>query len=355
MKAALKKVKPLIFIFAIIAVFFIGRGAQTSKIKSLAAKKVSIENRLVAKTVSVTGKVESPKFAALSFPITQRVAGVYVKRNDKVAKGQLLISLNSAALANTVQSYKDARDVVANQKELFEKNMESNKDSLGGEKQYQIKLREYEEQLNQTEALYKAQLAGLNNAFMYAPYDGTVVELTTEVGETAAAGETLIRIADITDVEFKVQIDQEDFGALQVTMPAEIELDAYPNEIFKATLDELSDFANGLDGSSFEGTLTFEGAQDKKILIGMTGEAKVFVKSTEVQVPSLYYDEIFTDEENKPYVWIDDGGYIKKLNVEVGLEGDIYTELKTTPTQDVIVPFNSDIEFKTGYKAKIMK
>ena len=87
----------------------------------------------------------------------------------------------------------------------------------------------------------------------------------------------------------------------------------------------------------------------------MTGEAKVFVKSTEVQVPSLYYDEIFTDEENKPYVWIDDGGYIKKLNVEVGLEGDIYTELKTTPTQDVIVPFNSDIEFKTGYKAKIMK
>ena len=39
----------------------------------------------------------------------------------------------------------------------------------------------------------------------------------------------------------------------------------------------------------------------------------------------------------------------------LGLEGDIYTEVKTEINKQIIAPLTSDIEIKDGYKAKIVK
>jgi RND family efflux transporter MFP subunit len=352
MKSLLKRKKLIAGILIVVIIVLFVRSGNSAKSKTVPMRKLSVENRTVVKTVSASGEVKSVNQADLSFPAGQRITSVNVKKGDVVKKGTLLATIESQGIYQTAKSYKDARDVALRQKELFVRNEDSNKDLLGGEDQYNIKLREYDEAISQAEASYNAQYAALRNTALYAPFEGTVIDVTKDIGETTTAGEVVIKLADLSKVQFEIGIDQEDYGQLKNGMTAQINLDAYPNYSFSGTVNEIPLYASS---SSFTAKVDFDNVSDKKPLLGMTGDVKINSMSTEGDVKSLYYDEIYFDEQDKPYVWVEDGGYITKFPIEIGLEGDIYTEVKTDINKQIVAPLTSDIEVKDGYKAKIVK
>lgn len=352
MKSLLKRKKLIFGILLLIVVILFVRSGNSAKSKTVPVRKLSVENRVVVKTVSASGEVKSINQADLSFPASQRIIQIAVKKGDNVKKGAFLASLDSQGIYQSAQSYKDARDIAIRQKELFERNEDSNKDTLGGSDQYNIKLRELEENISQATAAYNAQLSAVRNSYMYAPFDGTIIDVTKEEGETSTAGEIVIKIADLSKIQFEIGIDQEDYGQLKNGMSAEISLDAYPNYKFKGKVNEIPLYASS---SAFTAQIDFEPNSEKTPLLGMTGDVKIASESTPNEVKSLYYDEIYFDEEDKPYVWVVDGEYISKFPIEIGLEGDIYTEVKTDINKQIVAPLTSDIEVKDGYKAKIAK
>ena len=351
MKSLVKYKKLIGLVLLLSLVFFLTKSSFVSKGKTIPVRKLYLENRIVVKTISASGEVKSSNQVDLSFPVSQRITSISVKKGDLIKKGFLLATIENQSILQTVKSYKEARDIDLRQRELFERNRESNEDSLGGSDQYDIKLREYNETVSQAEALYNSQLATIRNTYLYAPFEGTVIDVTKEVGETTTAGEIVIKLADLSKLQFEIGIDQEDYGQLKNGMSAEINLDAYPNYVFKGAVYEIPLYA---DGSAFVAKVSFNDA-DKQPLLGMTGDVKIASASSESEVKSLYYDEIYFDEQDKPYVWVEENGYISKFPIEIGLEGDIYTEVKTEINKQIIAPLTSDIEIKDGYKAKIVK
>jgi hypothetical protein len=62
------------------------------------------------------------------------------------------------------------------------------------------------------------------------------------------------------------------------------------------------------------------------------------------------FNEISYDEDSNPYVWVVESEKIKKLPIEIGLEGDLYTEVKTDLTgKSIVVPATESVEIQEGF------
>lgn len=316
-------------------------------------RKVEVENREVRKTVSASGIVKSSNQADLSFIATGKILSINVSENESVKKGQLLAYIDSSLQNQTVQSYKDARDIRIRQKELFEEEEETNKNLLGGKSSYEIKLREYDEAISQAQAAYEAQLSVLSNYYIYAPFDGVITAVNYKEGEAALAGNPVISIADLDNVVFEVVLDQEDYGSVKQGQDVEIELDAYNDNIFKGKVSSLPLYADSLKGG-FVVESSFENNGETAI-VGMTGDAFMITEKTEGQVPSLIFNEITYDESDNPFVWILEDRKVRKYPIETGLVGDLYVEVKTDLSdKTVLVPATEGIDIKEGFIAKVI-
>ena len=87
----------------------------------------------------------------------------------------------------------------------------------------------------------------------------------------------------------------------------------------------------------------------------MTGDADIVVEQTDGEVSALVFDEIFFDENENPYVWTVKNETIQKTYIEVGLEGDLYTEIKTQIEGRMVIPGASGVVLKEGSKAAFIK
>ena len=347
-----KKIRGYIpFVLAIIFIFWYFN--SKNKVSSL-VKKVTVQNRIVTRTVSASGSIKSKNQADLSFSVGGQLKYIYVKDGQIVKSGQLLASVDNIYQLQMAQSYKDARDIVLRERDLFVNKKDTNTTTYGGDISYEIKLREYNEELSQAEANYQAQLSTLSKTNIYAPFDGTVVNIGKKVGETALAGETVTTVADLNKLVFEIQVDQEDFGTIKTGQDTDIKLDSFDGTIFKGKVLELPAQANAAD-SNFTIKIDMFSVEKVAFTVGMTGDAYMTISQTGAEVPSLLYNEILKDDSGNAFVWIVDSGKLKKLSVEVGLEGDLYTELKTKVEKQIVLPATEGEKIQEGYTAKFIK
>jgi len=333
---------------ALILWFFLLRPKQLTSL----VRKAETENRIVSRTVSASGQVKANKQADLTFMSAGKISEILVKKGDDVKQGQLLAYLDGSTQFQTSQSYKDARDVAIRNKELYEKEKETNIKTLGGEDAYSIKIRQLSELVSQAEASYQAQLSILNNSYIYAPFDGTIIEVNKKAGETAVIGEAVITLANVSKFVFEISIDQEDFGYIKLEQPVKINLDSYDSFDIYAKIDQLPLTANTATGV-FDIEIPVAGDAEHRLAIGMSGDAYIDVLSTGNDVRALTIDEIFYDVSDNPFVWIVENGKLKKLYVELGVEGDIYTEVKTD-VKEVVIPAEDNQKLTEGYFAKVI-
>ena len=325
--------------------------------KSVSVKRIQATNVKVLKSVSADGTIESNSKTDLSFGATGKILSINVQKYDTVIKGQLLATLDQSSYQNTVQSYKDARDITLRNRDLFISKYrdQDSRNSLGGEEEYQISLRKENELVSQAQAAYNAQLSGYKNLTIKAPFAGVIVLSEKKPGETATIGETIFKLVDLNNLYFEAFLDQEDFGALKQSQNAEITLDAYSEqEPMIGFLDELPRIIE--DGrTNFLIKIPFN-PNGKNIAYGMSGEARIIVDETPKEVQALSFDILFEDDVSKKmYVWILENGKLQKKYVQIGLEGDFYTEIKDDLSGfDLVMPSETPKEDITGTKAKIL-
>ncbi len=318
-------------------------------------RKVDVKDIEVTRSVSASGEIKSDHQAFLSFVSTGRIAQLYVEKGDKVKKGQLLAVLDTQVQRETAQSYKDARDSAIRARDLYIHDKYKNVKTLGGETEYEIKLRGYNESVSQAEASYQAQLALLNNSYIYAPFDGTVVELNQKQGEIATTANPIIQLADLDNLVFEISVDQSDFGFVKKEQAVKINLDSYDNYDFMSAVNVLPFSANAATGS-FDLKIPIKGDADHNLTIGMLGDSYVELASSGSNVKALTLDEIFYDSQDNPYVWVVENTKLKKHMIETGLEGDVYIELKGEAANliQVVVPADDSQKMEDGYTARII-
>ena len=142
------------------------------------------------------------------------------------------------------KDYDRARDVV-------ERKLESQSVLDANDAAYQVEIARYQSALDQVEqakGTLKQAEDSLAKTQIYAPMAGTISDLDKEQGEMAIGSqfqEDLIMIvADLTEMEAQVNVDENDIVNVQLGQEAEIKVDALFGETLKGTVYEISNTAN---------------------------------------------------------------------------------------------------------------
>mgnify|MGYP001076977380 CR=1 FL=1 len=265
--------KRLIIISLVVLVVLAGAGFIGKKqgwIGKPPAKKVEIgQVKLVdiVEKVSASGKVQPVDEVALSPQVPGEIMKIYVEEGDSVRAGEMLIQIKPEQLASAAErsvatlntqkanlSQSKARYAQTNAefiqaKQLFERNKQLYNEKVISQQEYEqseaqflaaeanleaaeqsIEAAKYTVQ--SAEASVKEARENLSFTNIYAPMNGIVTKLLVEEGERVVgtqqmAGTEMIRIANLNDMEVRVDVNENDIIRVSEGDTVIIDVDAY--------------------------------------------------------------------------------------------------------------------------------
>ena len=283
-----------------------GGGDETLEVQTA---KVDIQK--IVQKVSATGKIQPKVQVKVSADVSAKITKLAVVEGQWVEKGTFLIELDrerylasvESAEANVRAAQSNAKLVAENlgrtkreflrYQELVEQDLESAATFEDKESAYQVEVARHESalfQVEQAEAALKQTRDDLSKTTIYAPMSGTISDLRKEQGEIAIGSQfqedVILVIADLSEMETQVNVDENDIISIAVGQHADIEVDALLDQVLTGVVAEIASSANTAGEGSTDQKTEFE----IKISIvdppetlrpGMTAGAELFTKTNE--------------------------------------------------------------------------
>jgi len=144
-----------------------------------------------------------------------------------------------------------AQDDFKRSEDLHSKNLISDSDYTASKTAFDVAKANYDSSLAQirgTQGSLNQFRDQLEKTTVYAPMDGTISVLNNEVGERVVgtgqfAGTEVMRIADLTKMEVRVKVNENDIVNVKLGDHAIIAVDAFPGRKFDGKVSEISSSA----------------------------------------------------------------------------------------------------------------
>jgi RND family efflux transporter MFP subunit len=179
---------------------------------------------------------------------------------------------------------------------------------------------------------YEQALKNLEGSTMRAPFDGTILSVAGETGETVGTT-TFIVIADLLHPQVQFSVDETDLDKVSVGNGAEVIFDALPERVFEGQVVQVDPSLQTSSGYSvLQGLISLDlsaEANPKLFVVGMSGAVDVI--GGEALDALLVPIEAVRDLGDGSYgvFVLDDDGKPRLRVVEVGLMDATYAEIKT--------------------------
>jgi len=356
------------------------RGGEEELLEVQTAK---VARETIVQKVNATGRIQPKTQVRISADVSAKIVALHVEEGDWVEKGQLLVELDreryeaavERAQANVRSAQAEAKLVQQNMlkaekdydrsRDLVARKLESQSALDATSAAYQVEVARYESALDQVEqarAALKESQDSLSKTTIYAPMAGTISDLDKEPGEIAIGSqfqEDLIMIvADLTEMEAQVNVDENDIVNVQLGQEAEIEVDALYGQKLTGRVYEISNTANSnAEGTTnqkteFEVKIAIESEEISRLRPGMTASADISTQTRNdvVGVPiqsvavrtidqlTLEGEDVaaaeqrFTADEDgfvEIVFVVDNDGQVKARQVETGIQSDDLIEVLT--------------------------
>lgn len=166
----------------------------------------------------LTGTVEAGQYQVTP-GIAGRITSVKVSEGDQVTKDDVLVTLDQSAVKLQIQQAQQgvdaAKAAVKNAKDDKKKGDATAADVTAA------KARQ-----KQAEAAVKLAKVQLGYTTVTSPATGTVVSVTSNVGQNAAPGKALLTILDPTDLFIRVFVPETGIGDVKVGQSASVTTDS---------------------------------------------------------------------------------------------------------------------------------
>jgi len=342
-----KGTKILIWVLAALAVaavaaFFIIRGKKASE-GELILRTWTVEPTDISTSITATGTLEPVKEVEVGTQVSGIISKIYVDFNDEVKAGQLIAELDKSVLkqelassqANLNSSKAEYDYQLANynrSKTLHDDSLISDADFESAQYSYLRSKYAYQ----QAQSNYTKAKTNLGYAMIYSPIDGVVLNRAVDEGQTVASGfstPTLFTIAQsLKEMRVIANIDEADIGSVQEGQRVMFEVDAYPDDQFNGTVEQVR-----LQATTTSNVVTYEVVidapnEDLKLKPGLT--ASIYIYTTDlkdviaVPVRALSWTPEGMRAPFENCVWVmGPDGQPQAREVETGISDSIYTEI----------------------------
>lgn len=173
----------------------------------------------------VFGTVEADKSISLYPTASGKVEKIYVKKGQKVSKGQLLMSLDTDILQSSLKELENGMELA---KTLFEKQERLwLNEQIGSEIQYLQSKNNYEGLLQKVKTL-KEQIA---LSEIRAPFAGAIDNIFAREGELAGPQMPSMRLVNTSGVYVKADVPESYANRVRVGTPANIAFTSMDYEV----------------------------------------------------------------------------------------------------------------------------
>ncbi len=281
----------------------------------------------VKEELILTGEVVAKKHAVLQFSSSGKIAWVGVSEGDRVRRGQAIAKLDTALLNSTFQQAKsDLRSAEATLERVYDGVKDSESDETFTEKETRTAAEVAKDKAYEN---YLKALSALNDATIYAPFDGVVAYVShPNPGVNIIYNQAQYEIVDPETIYFEVTADQTEVVRLKEGDYVGIVLDSFSEKEFSGSISEIAISPSQEEiGVSYAVKVEFDGVsnEDFEYRLGMTGDASFVLEEVK---DVLYVDPKFInrDEDGKSFVYINKKK--DKVEVEIGVEGEDRVEIK---------------------------
>jgi len=273
----------VIFSVVIIVLLIVGKNAGWfGKDMALKVATEKVLKKDITEIITANGKIEPQKEVKISPEVPGEIIELPVKEGDEVKQGDLLVVIrpdiyisarnrNEAALNSQKARMAQAEAQLVEKelnykrsKQLFEKNTIAKSDFETIEAAWKIAQSEVQAarySIKSAESSLSESQENLTKTKIYSPISGTVSKLNVEQGEKVVgtnqfAGTELMTIADLSKMEVKVQVNENDIVNVEKSDTANVEIDAYLKRKFNGQVTEIASSAN-VSGTSTDQVTNF--------------------------------------------------------------------------------------------------
>ena len=173
---------------------------------------VTAEARLLPRTLSAVGSLDSPKAASIAAEIAGTVVTLDVPEGERVAVGHVLAKLDDAAARAALQvaeaRRENARDRLARQEPLFQQGVASKQ-----------ALDDARAELRAAEGEFQEAWTRLDKHTIRTPYAGEVGLRQVNIGQYVTAGQPIVEITITEGLELRFHLPQQDLPLVAVGQP----------------------------------------------------------------------------------------------------------------------------------------
>ena len=250
----------------IVALVFYAKTKEETGITVTTTKPIY---KTITEVIPANGKIQPVAEVKISPEVSGEIVELYVKEGDMVNHGALLIkikqdtylSMRDRAQASLNASKSQLGQQEANfrsvelsynrSKSLYESRTISDAEHDTALSQYEMakeQLSGARYSVESAEATLKEAEENLSKTTILAPMAGIVSKLNVEKGERVVgtnqmAGTEMLRIANSSQMEVLVNVNENDIIRIKQSDTASIEVDAYPNHTFKGVVTQIANSA----------------------------------------------------------------------------------------------------------------
>jgi HlyD family secretion protein len=266
-----------IIIFSLIGLVLLGLGGVAFFRKREAVITVQTEKvtrRDITEKVVANGKIQPVLQVKISPEVSGEIIDLPVKEGQSIKKGDLIVKIKpdfylaqihqceagyESAVAGKAQAQANLEKADADfrrNKDLFEHKLISESDFVGFKAADDVAKAQVESSLHQVESA-KATVASaqdsLDKTTISSPMTGTISKLNSRLGERVLGtvqnlGTEIMTIADLNEMEARVDLGENDIVLIAVGQTAQLEVDAFKDRKFTGKVTEVADSSN--DSSS---------------------------------------------------------------------------------------------------------
>lgn len=251
-----------------------------------------VQHRDLVSMVTASGRIRPRRSVDIQADVSGRIVSLRVDEGQLVERGDTLLIIDPTTFQAALQRARAAlasAEATATQaranRDQAERNLRrtrqireqspdliSEQEAEAAQTNYEVQQALYnaaEHSVDQARANLREARDRLAKTVILAPMSGRVTRLNVEEGETAIVGTmnnpgtVLLTVADLAEMEAVVEVDETDVPKIELGDSANIEIDAFPDQIFTGQVTEIGHSsiqggALGLSGSTADQAVDFE-------------------------------------------------------------------------------------------------
>ncbi len=335
----LKKILLLLLVLIAIGIFAFW---QFRPEPVVSVSKVTVEKGDIVRTLNLVGEVINDQTVTMTALLDGEITSINAREGDTVRQGQTLAELDSSeatmrlemAQADYVYRQQDLETTTRNHERLSNLSQAGNTSKRSLDDALNAMLGADAALKSASASVELAELI-LDNARVDAPFNGTVLLQSAEIGQWVEAGTRLFSIVSDTGNVIEAEVDASEWSRVELDQVAELKTDALPDQQWQSKVKWIAPNISNDSGNTF--AVRFSLSEDSpSFLLGQELDVDLELdRANGVLVVPL--QALIEESPGKFFTYLASNGEATRRDVTIGMKNLINAEVTDGLNQGDIV------------------